>query len=264
MVDDKLKAFGNASIKNIIKESDDEYLIELLIDGESKQARVNTILLAIGRDPNTFIAKQSGVSINSRTMKIEGRKEEPERTCVDNIYALGDILEGVPELMPIAQKSGKLLAHRLYHRSKGELTDEQILSKYSMDYDLIPTTVFSNTEYSYVGLNEEEANEKYGEDNIEIYHREVTPLEASIYANNSKTAYMKVICERNSEEKVIGIHYLGPSAGEVISGFGLAMKLGLKKSDLDRSLGIHPTVSEDLFNLTITKRSGEEYIKTDC
>ena len=75
---------------------------------------------------------------------------------------------------------------------------------------------------------------------------------------------VSILMSAYNEEKVIGIHYLGPSAGEVISGFGLAMKLGLKKSDLDKSLGIHPTVSEDLFNLTITKRSGEEYIKTDC
>jgi pyruvate/2-oxoglutarate dehydrogenase complex dihydrolipoamide dehydrogenase (E3) component len=80
IVDDKLKAFGNASITNITKESDDEYLVELLINGESKKARVNSIMLAIGRDPNTNIASESGVSINPKSMKIEGRKDEPERT----------------------------------------------------------------------------------------------------------------------------------------------------------------------------------------
>lgn len=80
IVDDKLKAFGNASITNITKESDDEYLVELLINGESKKARVNSIMLAIGRDPNTNIASESGISINPKSMKIEGRKDEPERT----------------------------------------------------------------------------------------------------------------------------------------------------------------------------------------
>ena len=166
--------------------------------------------------------------------------------------------------MPVAQKSGKLLAHRIYQRKKGELSEEEIINKFSMDYRYIPTTVFSNVEYSYVGLSEEEAVKEYGEDNIEVYHREVTPLEASIYAHNSKTAYMKLIVERNSTEKVIGIHYLGPSAGEVINGFGIAMKLGLTKKDFDNAIGIHPTVSEDFFNLTVTKRSGDDYIKTDC
>jgi thioredoxin reductase (NADPH) len=197
-------------------------------------------------------------------MKIEGRKEEPERTSVDNIYALGDILEGVPELMPIAQKSGRLLAHRIYHRTKGDMSEQDILKRYSMDYDHIPTTIFSTVEYSFVGLNEEEATKQYGKDNIEIYHREVTPLEVSIYHANATTAYMKVICERTEDEKVLGIHYLGPSAGEVINGFAVAMKLGLKKSDLDRTVGIHPTVSEDLLDLDITKRSGKDYIKTGC
>mmetsp|Transcript_5574 Transcript_5574/g.5296 ORF Transcript_5574/g.5296 Transcript_5574/m.5296 type:complete len:287 (+) Transcript_5574:821-1681(+) len=264
MVGGNLKAFGKTTITNITKEDEDQYLVDLLIDGEPKKAKVNSILLAIGRDPNTHVVENSGVKINPRSFKVEGRVEEPERTCVDQIYALGDILEGVPELMPVAQKSGTLLAHRIYHRNKGELTEKEILKKYSMDYSNIATTVFSNVEYSYVGLNEEEAIEKYGEDNIEIYHREVTPLEASIYSENSRTAYMKLIVERNETEKVIGIHYLGPSAGEVINGFGLAMKLGITKKDIDNTIGIHPTVGEDFFNLTVTKRSGKDYIKTDC
>lgn len=264
MVDGNLKAFGNTTISNITKESEDQYLVDLMIDGEQKQARVNSILLAIGRDPNTRVVEESGIKINPRSFKIEGRQDEPERTCVDQIYALGDILEGVPELMPVAQKSGRLLAHRIYHREKGELEEKEILKKYSMNYSNIPTTVFSNVEYSYIGLSEEEAIQEFGEENIEIYHREVTPLEATLYSKNSRTAYMKLIVERNEEEKVIGIHYLGPSAGEVINGFGLAMKYGLKKSDFDETIGIHPTVGEDFFNLTVTKRSGKEYIKTDC
>jgi len=259
-----LKAFENTNISSVEKLNDDEYLVNLSIDGKMKQAKVNSILFAIGRDPNTNVIGNSGVRLNNRSMKIEGRKNEPERTSVDNIYAVGDIVEDVPELMPVAQKSGKLLAHRLYHRAKGEISEEEIISKYSMDYSHIPTTVFSTVEYSYVGLNEEEAIDKYGEDNIEIYHREVTPLEVSIYHANFTTAYMKIICERNEEEKVIGMHYLGPCAGEVINGFALAMKLGIRKADLDGSIGIHPTVGEDMFNLDVTKRSGKDYIKTDC
>lgn len=259
-----LKAFGKASISHVTKEENGQYLVKLKIDGEEKMARVDSILFAIGRDPNTSIVQTKDVRINPNTMKIEGRKEEPERTSVDNIYAIGDLLEGVPELMPVAQKSGKLLAHRIHHRIKGDISEEEILDKYSMDYTYIPTTVFSNVEYSFVGLTEEEAVEKYGEDNIEVYQRETTPLENSIYSKNDKTAYMKLICERTSDEKVIGIHYLGPSAGEVIGGFALAMKLGLTKKQLDKTLGIHPTVSEDLFNMEITKRSGKDYVKTDC
>ena len=80
MMDGNLKAIEKATISNITKESEEEYLVELLVDGEIKKARVNSILLAIGRDPNTQIVAQSGIRINPRSMKIEGRENEPERT----------------------------------------------------------------------------------------------------------------------------------------------------------------------------------------
>jgi glutathione reductase (NADPH) len=63
---------------------------------------------------------------------------------------------------------------------------------------------------------------------------------------------------------VVGIHYFGPGADESIAGYALAMKLGLKKKHLDFSVGIHPSTTEDLFNLDVTKRSGEEFRKTEC
>mmetsp|Transcript_12549 Transcript_12549/g.14366 ORF Transcript_12549/g.14366 Transcript_12549/m.14366 type:complete len:357 (-) Transcript_12549:77-1147(-) len=192
-IGDNLKAFENSEITDVEKISNEEYIVHLLINGSPKKAKVNTILLAIGRDPNTQILAGSDVRINSKTMKIEGRPEEFERTSVDNIYAIGDVIEGVPELMPVALKSGKLLARRLYHRRKGDLSEEEILNKFSMDYKLIPSTIFSNIEYSFVGMSEEEAVAAYGEDKIEIYHREVTPLELIIYSHNSSTAYIKII-----------------------------------------------------------------------
>lgn len=75
---------------------------------------------------------------------------------------------------------------------------------------------------------------------------------------------MKLIVLKSEDEKVLGIHYLGPAADEVIAGYAVAMKLGMKKEHLDSSIGIHPSNSEDLFNMEITKRSGEDYQKTDC
>jgi pyruvate/2-oxoglutarate dehydrogenase complex dihydrolipoamide dehydrogenase (E3) component len=74
---------------------------------------------------------------------------------------------------------------------------------------------------------------------------------------------MKVIVHKK-DDKVVGIHYFGPSADEVIGGFAVAMKLGMTKAVLDSTIGIHPSTSEDLFNMDVTKRSGEEYRKTEC
>ena len=69
---------------------------------------------------------------------------------------------------------------------------------------------------------------------------------------------------KGSDEKVIGIHYYGPAADEMIAGLAVAMKLGMTKRDLDFTIGVHPSTSEDLYNLEITKRSGEDFRKTDC
>lgn len=75
---------------------------------------------------------------------------------------------------------------------------------------------------------------------------------------------MKLICLKSENEKIIGMHYLGPAADEVIAGYAVAMKLGLRKEHLDASIGVHPSTSEEFFNMDITKRSGEDYSKTEC
>ena len=75
---------------------------------------------------------------------------------------------------------------------------------------------------------------------------------------------MKVITERADRQKVLGMHYSGPAADDTISGFAIAMKLGLTKADLDASIGVHPSTSEDLFGLDVTKRSGEDFRKGGC
>lgn len=133
-----------------------------------------------------------------------------------------------------------------------------------MDYRLIPTTVFGPLEYSYVGLNEEEAVSKHGAENIEVYLKEAIPLQWSLGPRSTQTAFFKVITSLQDNERVLGMHYVGPNAEEIIGGFAVALKLGLTKSDLDLTLGVHPSVSEDFFTMTVTKRSGEEYKKTSC
>lgn len=227
---------------------------------------VNTILVAIGRDshPDKMEIKNAGVVYDEWSKKIVGREDEKERSNIDHIYAVGDCLHDVPELMPVAHKAGTLLAHRVRDRLEGLKNEDLIKKTNMMDYDYIPTTVFSETEYSFVGLNEQEAIKKFGDDNVEIYHREVTPLQYSIVPSNTKAAYMKLVCLKSDNDKVIGLHFYGPSADEVISGYAVAMKLGLRKEHLDSSLGVHPSSSEDLFNLDVTKRSGEDYTKSNC
>eukprot|EP00347_Sterkiella_histriomuscorum_P023727 403333591 len=267
LAEEGINFMKNTVIKSVKKLEDKLYEVELETNKNNlKKVKVNTILVAIGRDANPagFQAENAQILLDQHSKKIVGRQEERERTSIDHIYAVGDVVQNVPELMPVAQKSGRLLAHRVFQRKQNQLSEDQILKTYSTDYNLIPTTIFSPTEYSFVGLSEEEAQKQYGADNIEVYHRESTPLQYSIYKNNTKIAYMKLIVDKTQDERVLGLHYFGPGADEVIGGFAVAMKLGMTKRDLDSTIGIHPSTSEDLYNLDVTKRSGGEYRKTEC
>ena len=103
------------------------------------------------------------------------------------------------------------------------------MQKYSMDYSYIPTTVFCSVEYSYVGMSEEESIKALGEDNIEVYHKESIPLQWSLGHQSTSSAYFKVIVNKLDNDRVVGMHYYGPYAEEVIGGFAVALKLGLTK-----------------------------------
>ncbi|XP_072443870.1 thioredoxin reductase 2, tandem duplicate 2 isoform X1 [Chiloscyllium punctatum] len=213
----------------------------------------DTVMWAIGRAPETgdLCLDKAGVQINPETGKIiVGANEE---TSVSHIYAIGDLAEGRPELTPTAIKAGKLLAHRLFGNST-EL----------MNYDNVATTVFTPLEYGCVGLSEEEAVQQYGEDNIEVYHAYYKPLEFTIAERDATQCYIKMVCLREGDQRILGLHFIGPNAGEVIQGFALGIKCNATYTQLSSTIGIHPTCAEDVNKLNITKRSGLDPTVTAC
>ncbi|XP_035233583.1 thioredoxin reductase 3-like, partial [Stegodyphus dumicola] len=131
-------------------------VIARMQSGEEIVDEYDTVLLAIGRNACTdrIGLDKVGVKVNPNNGKVP---VENEQTNIPHIYAIGDILEGKPELTPVAIEAGLLLARRLYGNS-----DIQC------DYDKVPTTVFTPLEYGCIGFSEEKAIEKYGEDNIEV------------------------------------------------------------------------------------------------
>jgi thioredoxin/glutathione reductase (selenoprotein) len=131
----------------------------------------NTIVLAVGRDPCTADLQlgSAGVEINPENEKI--LTDEKEQTNVRNIFAIGDVAEGRPELTPAAIQAGKYLVDRLYGDSN-EL----------VDYINVPTTVFTPLEYGCIGYSEENAIDVFGADNIEVYHLTSQPLEFTLPA----------------------------------------------------------------------------------
>ncbi|XP_012877146.1 PREDICTED: thioredoxin reductase 1, cytoplasmic isoform X1 [Dipodomys ordii] len=220
---------------------------------ETIEGEYNTVLLAIGRDSCTrnIGLETVGVKINEKTGKIPVTDEE--QTNVPYIYAIGDILEGKLELTPVAIQAGRLLAQRLYAGSTVKC-----------DYENVPTTVFTPLEYGSCGLSEEKAIEKFGEENIEVYHSFFWPLEWTLPSRDNNRCYAKVICNLKDSERVVGFHILGPNAGEVTQGFAAALKCGLTKAQLDSTIGIHPVCAEIFTTLSVTKRSGGNILQTGC
>lgn len=190
---------------------------KLLVKWKDEQGKeysdiYDTILFAVGRKAliDDLDLNKAGVNIEDGDDKIVA---DNEKTNVSNIYAVGDVLKNRPELTPVAIHAGKLLARRLFSNSNVQ-----------MDYDKVATTVFTPLEYGCVGLSEEMATNKLGADNIEVYHAYYKPTEFFIPQKPIAHCYLKVVCERTDRQKVLGMHFLGPYAGEIIQGFSAAMK----------------------------------------
>merc|ERR1739838_155246 len=213
----------------------------------------NTVLFAIGRESTTKTTglDKVGVVPDQKSGKI--RTNQFDQTSQKHIYCIGDNAEGKPELTPVAIQAGKLLVRRLYSNSK-----------LKCEYDGVPTTIYTPLEYSCCGLSEEDAIEKYGNHNIEVYHQNFGPLEWTVAQHDSNTCYLKVLCLISEKERILGMHYLGPNAGEVMQGYATAMKCGMTKAQLDATIGIHPTNAEVFTTLNVTKRSNLSVDQAGC
>lgn len=212
----------------------------------------DTVLGAIGRSADTtkLGVDSIGLETNSRNGKIPTKFEQ---TSVPNVYAIGDVMEGCPELTPVAIQAGRQLARRLFNNEKE-----------AMDYRNVCTTVFTPLEYGTVGFSEDAAKEEFGCDELEVYHSNFVPLEWSLSEHRkSHPAFAKIIVNKHTD-KVVGIHFLGPHAGEVTQGFGAAIKKGLTYKELLNTVGIHPTSAEVLTDLTISKSSGKSADAKGC
>ncbi|XP_037727398.1 thioredoxin reductase 1, mitochondrial isoform X2 [Drosophila subpulchrella] len=219
--------------------------------GEEAEDVFDTVLWAIGRKGlvEDLNLPNAGVTVQKDKIPVDSQ----EATNVANIYAVGDIIYGKPELTPVAILAGRLLARRLYGGSTQR-----------MDYKDVATTVFTPLEYACVGLSEEDAVKQYGADEVEVFHGYYKPTEFFIPQKSVRYCYLKAVAERHGDQRVYGLHYLGPVAGEVIQGFAAALKSGLTINTLINTVGIHPTTAEEFTRLTITKRSGLDPTPASC
>lgn len=208
-------------------------------NGEGVLDKVDDLIWAIGRTPEVenLGLKAAGVAQDAKGQIIA---DEYQNTNVENIYSLGDVV-GKVELTPVAIAAGRKLADRLFGGPK--------FAKSKLDYENIPSVVFAHPEVGSIGLSEPDAIKKYGKENIKVYQTSFTAMYYAMMEQEDKgpTKY-KIVCE-GPNERVVGLHILGLGSGEMLQGFGVAIKMGATKQDFDNCVAIHPTSAEELVTM---------------
>jgi glutathione reductase (NADPH) len=218
----------NANIASLEKTADG--VVATLEDGSTLEADV--VMYATGRAPNTRNIGLEGLGVE---IKKDGSivVDDQFKTSVDNIYALGDVIDRF-QLTPVAIAEAMVLS--------GNLFNGQNLST---DYADIPTAVFSHPNIGTVGLSEEQAREEYAD--IDVYKSDFKPMLHTLSGRDERTL-MKLIVDKASD-RVVGCHMVGPDAGEIIQGMGVALKAGATKAQFDATVGIHPTAAEEFVTM---------------
>ena len=193
------------------------------------------VIWAVGRKANIqqLNLEAAGVELTERGFI---QVDEYQNTTTPGIYALGDV-SGEKELTPVAIKAGRTLAERLFNG--------KTVAK--MDYELIPTVVFSHPAIGSIGLTQEQAEAKYGAEIIKVYQSTFAGMYSAITVHRQMTK-LKLIT-LGEEEKVIGLHGIGEGIDEMIQGFAVAVKMGATKADFDATVAIHPTASEEFVTM---------------
>ncbi len=192
----------------------------------------DSVLYATGRAPNTagLGLAQVGVALAPSGAVIV---DERFRTNVPGIHALGDVIDRV-QLTPVALAEAMALVDHLFGNSRR-----------SVDYELIPTAVFTHPSVGTIGLAEHEARARFGK--VRTYRSEFKALRHTLSGNTERTLMKLVVDE--ATDRVVGLHMVGADAGETVQGFAVAMKAGATKAQFDATIGIHPTAAEEFVTM---------------
>jgi glutathione reductase (NADPH) len=197
-------------------------------------AGFDCVLWAIGRAANTdgLAPDAAGILRDADGFIVT---DGFQNTNVSGVYAIGDVT-GRAALTPVAIAAGRRLSDRLF----GGKPERHL------DYDMIPSVVFTHPPVGSVGLSEREARAQYG-DAVKVYAAEFTPMYHAMTARKTRTD-MKLVCV-GPTEKIIGCHVIGLGADEMLQGFAVAIRMGATKSDFDDTVAVHPTSSEELVTM---------------
>lgn len=228
MADEGPTLHTHSSPEQIVRNADGSLTISFT---NGTKIDTDAVIWAIGRKPATskLGLEKIGVEMDSRGHVLV---DEYQNTSVPGVYAVGDNI-GKVDLTPVAVKAGRLLSERLFNGQ----------TEAKMDYETIPTVVFSHPPIGTIGLSEPEAEEKYGKDDVKVYRSSFGAMFTAVTKHRQLTR-MKLICA-GPDEKVVGLHGIGHGVDEIIQGFGVAIKMGATKADFDACVAIHPTSAEE-------------------
>ncbi|MBS0315757.1 MAG: glutathione-disulfide reductase, partial [Proteobacteria bacterium] len=142
------------------------------------------------------------------------------------------------ELTPVALAEAMALVDRLFPPPGGQ-------PPYDMRYEFVPTAVFTHPPIATVGYTQAEARERFG--SVTVYRSEFRPLKHTLSGSSERTL-MKLVVDAQSD-RVVGLHMVGPDAGEIVQGFAVALKAGTTKALFDSTIGIHPTAAEEFVTM---------------
>ncbi|TYG34279.1 glutathione-disulfide reductase [Lonepinella koalarum] len=233
LAQDGIQLHTQAIPEEVVKNADGTLTLKLK---DGRESTVESLIWAIGREPATDVInlQATGVATNEcGFIKVD----KFQNTNVPNIYAVGDIIEGGIELTPVAVAAGRRLSERLFNNKPNE----------HLDYNLVPTVIFSHPPIGTIGLTEPQAIEQYGAENVKVYKSSFTAMYTAV-TQHRQPCRMKLVCV-GQEEKVVGLHGIGFGVDEMIQGFAVAIKMGATKADFDNTVAIHPTGSEEFVTM---------------
>jgi len=232
MIEDGISIFPSTQVAELEKAEDGS--LTLICTKGSRTEGLDAVIWAIGRSPNTDDLNLDAAGV-IRDEQGYVPTDAYQNTNVEGVYALGDIT-GREQLTPVAIAAARRLADRLFNNQPER----------RLDYTDIPSVIFSHPPIGTVGLTETEARDLHGEA-VKIYQTRFTSMQYSFTERKVQTA-MKLVTV-GAREKVVGCHILGPGADEMLQGFAVAVRMGATKQDLDDTVAIHPTSSEELVTM---------------
>jgi glutathione reductase (NADPH) len=209
--------------------------LELQTLDARRLGRFDAVLWAVGRG-----AAVEGLGLERAGVELDGAgfisNDLYQATSRPGVYALGDV-SGRAQLTPVAIAAGRRLSDRVFGGQSGR----------HLDYENIPTVIFGRPPIGTVGLAEPAAHARYGAGNVRVFRSGFVPLYHALTSAQPRSE-MKLVTA-GAEQRVVGVHVVGPGADEMLQGFAVALRMGATKRDFDDTVAIHPTSAEEFVTM---------------